>query len=687
MRSLARLLFPRGIAFIGGRECDIAIRKTRQLGFEGHLWPVNPRRPEIAGITTVPTVADLPEPPDAAFIAVKREPTIGIMADLARIGAGGAVVFASGFSETGDAHLQRALVDAAAGMPFLGPNCNGYVNFMSKAVLWPDEYGGGPCGRGVAIVAQSGNIAVNLTMLRRSLPVAGVFALGNQADVDLAQMVEALAQDERVTAIGLHIEGLRDVPAFVRAVEAARALKKPVVALKTGRSAVGARITLSHTDSLSGEDALYDALFRRIGVARASTITAFAETLKFLHVGGPATGTRLVSMSCSGGEAALVADLAEGRDVSFPAFDETGRANVEATLNELVTVGNPLDYQTFIWGDEDKLAATFTAALGGGFDTGLLILDVPTVPEADPSSWVVTADAFRRAALATGTRAAVVATLPECLPEDLAIRLSQAGIAPLVGLDDALTALESAAGIGVVWAGSAEGLRLLPGPRTLAQTRQLTEYDAKQILNSAGLAVPLGRIVSPAEAPSLARELGFPVVVKASDETLAHKTEAGGVALDLQTEAEVAEAAGRIGRLSGHVLVERMTRGAVCELLVGIRTDAQFGMALVIGAGGVLAELLRDTATLLLPTTRAAIEAALTGLRVAALIDGFRGRSGDRRAAVDAILAIARFAESRAGDLVDLDVNPLLVLPPGQGAVAVDALIRLMQDADGALSD
>ena len=311
-----------------------------------------------------------------------------------------------------------------------------------------------------------------------------------------------------------------------------------------------------------------------------------------------------------------------------------------------------------------------------------MILDVPTVPGADASSWVVTADAFRRAALATGTRAAVVATLAECLPEDLAARLSEAGIAPMVGLDDALTAFEGAAVIGAVWAEAEAGLRLLPGPRTLGPIRQLTEHDAKRLLGAAGLTVPPGRIVAPADAPAAARDIGFPVVVKASDEALAHKTEAGGVALHLQTEAEVAEAANRIGRVTGTVLVERMTRGAVCELLVGIKTDPQFGMALVIGAGGVLTELLRDTATLLLPTTRPAIEAALSRLRVAALIDGFRGRAGDRPATVDAILAIARFAEGRAGELIDLDVNPLLVLPARQGAVVVDALIRLTQDAE-----
>ena len=675
MRSLARLLFPRSIAVVGGRECEVAIRRTRALGFEGRIWPVNPRRSELAGLATFASVADLPEAPDAAFVAVRREPAIEVVRDLARMTAGGAVVFASGFSETGDVDLQRRLIEAAAGMPFLGPNCNGYVNFLAKAVLWPDEHGGGPCGRGVAIVAQSGNIAVNFTMLRRALPVAGVFALGNQADVDLAQMVETLAEDDRVTAIGLHIEGFGDVPAFVRAVERARTLRKPIVALKTGRSAAGARITLSHTASLSGEDALYDALFQRLGVGRVGSITAFAETLKLLHCGGPTAGPRLVSMSCSGGEAALVADMAEGRAVVFPAFDPEAEAKVSATLGGRVAVSNPLDYQTFIWGDADKLAATFAAALSGGFDAGVLVLDVPTVPDVDGSSWIVTADAFCRAADMTGARAALVATLPECWPEELASRLAQAGIAPLAGLDDAITAFETAAAIGRAWAAPAEELRLHPGPPAAIAALPMTEHAAKALLAAAGLGVPFGRVCAPAEAPRVASELGFPVVVKLSDPDLAHKTESNGVALGLRSEAAVAEAADRMGE--AELLVERMVEGAVCELVVGVKADPQFGLALVIGAGGILAELLADTATLLLPTTRSAIDAALSGLRVATLIEGYRGRSGDRDAALDAILALAHFAESLAGRLIELEVNPLLVLPPGGGAVAVDALLRL----------
>lgn len=674
MRSLDRLLFPRSIAFIGGRECDIAIRKTRQLGFPGRIFAVNPRRDSVGGVPTVATVADLPEAPDAAFVAIKREPTIDVVRDLARRGAGGAVVFASGFAETGSADLQAALVEAADGMPFLGPNCNGYVNLLSRAVLWADDHGGGPMERGVVVAAQSGNIAVNLTMLRRAVPLAGVFALGNQADVDLARMIETFARDERVTAIGLHIEGLKDVPAFLRAAQEARARGKPIVALKTGRSQAGARITLSHTSSLAGEDRLYDALFARCGIARVDTITAFAETLKLLHVAGPLPGTRLVSMSCSGGEAALIADLAERRAVSFPAFDAAGRARVEATLNDLVGVGNPLDYQTFIWGDEDKLAATFGAALQGGFDLGLLILDVPAVAGADPSSWITTAEAFRRAVRTTGVRGALVATLPECLPEALALSLAEDEITPLVGLDDALTAIEAAGVIGRALEGP-QPAPLLPGHSGEGAGRLLTEAEAKAQLAAFGLPVPAGETCRPEEAAAVAARLGFPVVVKAASLMLAHKSEAGGVALDLRTPEAVAAAAARMAALADQVLVERMATGAVCELIVGVKADPQFGLALVIGAGGVLAELIDDTVTLLLPASGAEIGAALGRLKAGRLIAGFRGRSGDRAATVAAIEAIARFAEARAGSLVELDVNPLLVLP--EGCVAVDALMRL----------
>ena len=485
-----------------------------------------------------------------------------------------------------------------------------------------------------------------------------------------------MREREEVTGIGLHFEGLRDVAAFAGAAALARRRRKPIVVLKTGRSAQGAAIAMSHTNSLAGEDTLYAALFERCGVARATSVTAFAEMLKLLHFGGPTAGTRLLSMSCSGGEAALVADMVADRGLTFPPFDAAAKAKVAATLNELVTVSNPLDYQTFIWGDGEQLEATFAAALSGGFDVGVLIVDVPTASGVDPASWIITVEAFARAAATTGARAATVASLPECLPEDLAERMGSAGIAALAGLDDALAALEAAAFIGRHWSEAPEPLPLIEVGRRGGAVVSMTEHAAKRMLAAAGLAVPEGIVCEPAGAADAAHRLGFPVVVKLSSAVIAHKTEAGGVALDLRTPEQVDRAAAAMAGVAGEVLVERMISGAVCELIVGIRVDPQFGLALVIGAGGVLAELVKDVATLLLPTTPEEIARALDRLAVARLIVGFRGKAGDRAAAVAAIEAVATFAQAHAGTLADLEINPLLVLAPEQGAVAADALVR-----------
>jgi acyl-CoA synthetase (NDP forming) len=679
--NLNRLLFPKSIAFIGGAECEVAIRQTLSLGYQGRIFAIHPKRADLVGIPCLRSVEELPIAPDAAFVAVKRDLAIDIIAALQARGAGGAVVYASGFSETGaeGQRLQDRLLEAAPNMPLMGPNCYGFVNYLARVALWPDEHGGTPRDKGVAIITQSGNIAVNLTMTRRGLPLAAIFTLGNQADVDIAKMLEALSEDDRITAIGLHIEGLKDPLSFAAAAEGARRRRKPVVALKTGRSEQGAKVAMSHTSSLAGTDRLYDALFERCGIARVHSLTAFVESLKFLHHGGPLNAGNIVSMSCSGGEAALIADMAEGRDLCFPPFDHRIKANIAATLNEYVAIDNPLDYHTFIWNQEGKLTSTFSAVLAGGFDLGMLILDIPTVLSMKPDTWLVTVDAFINAHQKTGARAAIVASLPECLSEPVAARLSDAGVAPMAGLDDALTAFEAAAFIGRSWARANQPPAMTFVPQRVGKPVLLTEHEAKKRLAEFGLTVPLGFVCKIEDAPVAARKLGFPVVVKASGKSIAHKTEAGGVALNLQSSNDVASAANRMKAITDHVLVERMVIGAVCELIIGIKSDPQFGLALVIGAGGILTELLNDAVTLLLPTTREDIEGALNRLRISKLLNGYRGNIGDRAAALNAIAAVARFAEAHAASLEELDVNPLLVMPKGEGVVAVDALIRMRE--------
>ena len=674
-RDLRPLLEPRSIVFVGGAECDVAIRKTLGLGFTGKIWAVHPKREQLGGVDTVKSASDVEGPVDAAFIAVKREPTVEVLRTLRSKGLQGAVIYASGFAETGDTGLQDELLAAADGIPLMGPNCYGFVNGLSRVALWPDEHGIVPGESGVAIITQSGNMACNLVTTMRGLPVALTCAIGNQADVDMAQLVESCARDPRITAIGLHIEGLRDVAAFARAAAVARELRKPIVVLKTGRSEQGARVTMSHTSSLSGADALYDALFRRYGVARVKSVSALVETLKFLHCGGAIADSRLVSMSCSGGEAALAADMALDRAVSFPPFTAATRERVAATLNEYVSVENPLDYHTFIWGQPEKLEATYSAVLAGGYDVAMLILDTPTHPATNPASWVVAARALVQAARNTGARAAVVATLHEGMPLDLANELAAAGVAPMMGLDDALTAFEAAAFIGRNWAQAEAPPSLGQAAVAAGEPVVHSEKAAKDLLATFGLIVPEGRVCAASDAVAVAEQLGYPVTLKVSSAAIAHKTEAGGVVLNLRSADEVADAAARLAKLSPEVLVERMVTGAVAELILGLMRDPQFGTALVVGAGGILTELLHDSATLLLPTSEAEIRAALAGLKSWPLVTGFRGRYGDAESVVRAVQALAAFAAAHAGRIEEVDVNPLLVT--ATGAVAVDALIRM----------
>ena len=685
--TLSRLLNPKSIAFIGGNECAIAITRTRELGFTGKIWAVHPKREELGGIATVKSVDDITGDIDAAFIAVKREPTVEIVCQLRAKDCGGAVIYAAGFAEAGATELQAELLKAANGMPLLGPNCYGFVNTLSRCALWPDEHGLKIRERGVAIITQSGNIACNFGMSNRALPLASLFAIGNQADVDMARMLEALAQDDRITAIGLHIEGLKDIPAFARSAEIARQHKKPVIALKTGRSEQGAKVTMSHTSSLSGADSLYDALFERHGIARMKSVTAFAETLKFLHHGGPLNDSRLVSMSCSGGEAALVADMASEKKVCFPPFNAETKSRVSATLNEFVSIDNPLDYHTFIWGDEPKLEVTFTATLSGGFDVGMLILDVPPHPHMNSAAWYKTSRAFTAAAKANKARAVIVASLPESMPLEMAAQLSAENITPMMGLDDALTAFEAAAFIGRSYsrhprAGGDPAKAQTPNPARswvpafagMTELGVMTEYAGKQLLKTFGLTVPDGKICTPENAVQTANQLGYPVALKISSATILHKTEAGGVALNLRNAEEVKAAATHMAKLGNELLIEKMVQGAVAELIIGLTRDPQFGLALVIGAGGIFTELLKDSVTLLLPTTQDEISRALKTLRIWKLIEGFRGKSGDQDATIAAIESICAFAAAYKDLIEELDINPLFVL--SSGAVAADALIK-----------
>ncbi len=676
--DLSRLLRPNSVAVYGGRYAEAVIAQCDAMGYRGEIWPLHPTREAILGRPCVRSAAELPASPDAAFIGVNREASIEIVRELNEIDAGGAVVFASGFGETGveGAALQAALVKAAGEMPILGPNCYGFINYLDGALLWPDVHGGGRAERGVALVMQSSNMAINVTMARRGLPLAYLVALGNQATVGVSRVVNALLRDERVSAIGLHLEGIGDAAAFVEAAEAAERKKVPIVALKIGRSIRSTRLTLSHTASLAGADNVMDALLERLSILRVHSLPALLETLKLLHVGGPLSGNRLVSLSCSGGEAALISDSAEGREVEFPEFDESTRSRIAATVNRLVTVSNPFDYHTFDWAYPDRLYRTHCEVMGHDHDLAALVIDYPKDEIGQSGYWDDAVDAFVRASESTGRRAAVIATLPECMPESRAGALIARGVAPLLGIDDALTAIEAAARAG---RGQFEKPLLSSAARGTGTVRTLSEWESKQALSQSGVVIPAGALCQREDEAILAAvNAAGPVAMKAISENLPHKSEAGAVLLDIQGDEAVAAAFHRLKALGDAVLVEPMIRGAIAELIVGAARDPVVGLHLLIGAGGVMAEVLRDVAVLLLPVTRDDVINGLRSLRLWPLLNGFRNRpAADFDAVAEAVLAVQRFAMDHHDTLEELDINPLMVRSRGQGAVAADALIRL----------
>lgn len=683
--GLARLLRPRHLAVFGGRFAEEVIRQSERIGFAGEVWPVNPGRETLAGRRCYPDVDSLPDAPDASFVAVPRETNVEIVDALSSRGAGGAVCYAAGFAEADDEGraLQAALVEAAGDLAVVGPNCYGVLNFLDGATLWPDVHGGARLDEGVAIITQSGNVGISITMQQRSLPLAYLISVGNQAVLSVADYIEALIADPRIKAIGIHIESVDDVARFSRAAVKARAARVPLVALKVGRSELGARAALSHTSSLTGNDACYEALFRRLHIARVHGLAEFLEALKLLAVVGPLPGRRVASVSCSGGEAALVADTAGSLAMELPAFDASTQRRLEALLGPMVHVTNPLDYHTYIWGRPDDQRECFAAVIAGGFDVTVNVFDYLN-PELDHTrDWDNTLAALVEAARGAATPAVVVSTLPENLPGPVRERLLAAGIAPLLGLEAGMTALGVAMDVGAWFADGAEApLPVTVSDGVATDAGLLAEWQAKDTLARFGVTVPRGALVDVEHLSERAADIGYPVVLKAAVPDLAHKTEAGAVVVGIPNAEVLRAAAERMAHLGDRFLVEAMVPSPVAELIVGVTRDPQFGLVLTIGAGGALVELLADVRTLLFPVSEASIAEALDSLRVSKLLDGYRGGApGDRAAAIEAILKIAAYAEANGSHLEELDVNPLMVLPRGGGAVAVDALIRKREES------
>jgi acetate---CoA ligase (ADP-forming) len=630
----------------------------------------------------VPTLCDLPGPVDAVGVAVPARAVPEAIEDAVAIGCGGAVIVSAGLGEvaSGREFQERLVATAtAASFPVCGPNGNGIVNFTARAGLWGDSVQSLPVG-GVAMISQSGNVAVNALGSRRGTGFHTVISTGNQAVCDASDWLGALSASDGVRSIAMFLESDGDGERFAEALARCAERGIGVAILKVGSSAAGASAAVAHTGSLAGDQRIFRALTEEAGACWARNPHELLELSRVLAEprARPDRSGGLAVLTCSGGDSGISADEADRIGVALPPLGPATRERLADLLPEAATIGNPLDYTSQIWGERERLAA-IVAAVGEdpAIDQMVIFHDTPNELSAETEpQWRATRDGLADGAERAGTASIFASTLPDLIDGEIITELAGRGLAAAGGL---FTAIHCAT----------ELRRATPDPERLravaaAAARAgggaggpwIAEAEAKAMLAAAGIPVPDMRTAAdPEEAVAAAAAIGSPVALKLSSPGLQHKSEAGAIELGLTGAGAVRAAASRLLALpaaaGGELLVEAMAAPGP-ELLIAARADAVVP-ALVVGLGGIWTEAFADVAILPLPASPERVEAALRGLRGAALLTGSRGTEP-----ID--LGAVATAASQAGELLLdqglelLELNPLIA--GSDDCVAVDAVAR-----------
>ena len=694
--NFERLIKPKHIAFIGGADAEIAIGEAKRAGFKGFIWPVNPRRDQLGGHKCFQTLEDLPSAPDAVYLAIPRDHALKAVKDLAKLGAGGIVCYTAGFGEADPVgqEAENLLAEYAGDMALIGPNCYGLINYVDEVALWPFAHGGSCPGYGAAIITQSGMFSSDITMSQRSLPLSYMVSAGNQTVMSLADFIDILCEKPEVRAIGLHIEGLSDVSLFEKAALKALGLNKPVVALKTGTSKIGSTLTLSHTGSLSGSKELYEALFKRTGVISVNNPSQFLETLKYLCVSGCPKQENIIGFTCSGGGATMLADKAEDIGLKFPNFNKEKSDKLVGLLPEIATLSNPLDYTTPIWGQPEKTRPVFQEAMNQGLvHSAILVQDYPA-KGLDESLVYYRNDAlaFAQAAADNNLPAAICSTIPENFDKETRDLLISLGISPMQGIHEALNAIKHA----TTWNKNranildAKSSCVFEVVANLEQLNVLDEYESKVLLKKNGFNIPQGKLCLDELNSNDSESLDFPIALKMVSSKILHKTELNAVALNIKSDLELRTAVTKMrssvskkapNLVSNRYLIEEMANTPLAELIVGIRSDPQFGLSLTIGSGGILVDLIGDVSTIMLPTHSGEIREVIKHLKVFKLLDGFRGKPKVKlEVVVDVIMKLVIFAEENINLISEIEINPMFVYE--DSVLMVDALISAFDKYD-----
>lgn len=672
---------------IGGRPVHL----LRRHGYAGAIYPINPKGGEIQGLPAYARLADTPEAPELALIAVPAAHTVQAVEDCAARGVRAVVVLSSGFAEAGaqGAAWQAAMRATALrhGMRLLGPNCLGTVGVAERAigsfsVALEDYY---PRPGAIGIVSQSGNIgSYTLQLLvQRGVGISRMVTTGNEAEVDLADGIAALARDPATRVILCCMETCRDGERLTQALAIAREHQTPVVVLKIGATEQGQAAAASHTGALAGSDAVIDAVLRRHGALRVRSHEDLVEIGQALSQLLPHSLPRkpaVTLVAASGGFGIMMADAMSDAGLALPALAAATRARIHEVLPGAST-NNPVDASAQISSRPDILFEVLSALQEDpGEATTVLFLSLGLYSSRLRDIYLQALAQLRAAypqrpliIISRGPADAVVQIQALGIPVFSSIDAAARGIAALVRQAELLAAEQPPAA-----PARSAGTRL-------PEAAFRNEYAAKQVLIDAGFEVPLERSVRDADAAVQAAEaLGYPVVLKILSEDIAHKTEAGGVALNLADAAAVRAASARIfasvaahapqARIEG-LLVAPMLRGGT-ELIAGISRDPVFGPVVMVGMGGIYAEVLRDVAVQPAPVSQAQALAMIRSLRLFPLLDGARGQArADIDAAARAVARLSEFACTHRDQVGEIDLNPILVRPAGQGIAILDALM------------
>jgi len=691
----ASLTAPRSVALVGASD-DVTriggrpLRYMRESGFKGRIFPVNPSRAQVQGLAAFASIRDLPEVPDTAILAVPASATLQAVEDCAARGISSAVIFSAGFAETGAEGLAlqaRILATAReAGLRLLGPNCLGVFNPATgyygtfSVILDTEQIAPGPVG----IVSQSGAYGAHLAHLARArgLGISQWVTTGNEADIDLSEALEWMVRQPQTQVVMAYAEGVRDRDSFVRALECARDHGKPVVFMKTGRSSVGAAAAVSHTAALAGSDAVFDAVLRQYGAHRAATT---AEQIDVAYVCAPGrypATDRIGIFTMSGGFGIQLADDAEAVGLDVAPMPQAAQDELLSML-PYASPRNPVDATAQAVSDLGMLTRCVqTMMKRGGYDLFAGILGT------GPASRTFAAPL--RAALLEGfdTSDTAIRALTMSAPRDVVRSYEAAGF--LVFEDGSALAHALGALARIRDALARRDPSPAPMPPLPLPDGPLSEAGARAILSQVGIPFAAGYLATDPEGAAVAAAaMGFPVVAKICSPDILHKTEIGGVAVNLTDAQAVREATAAIlarareaapqARIEG-VLVSPMIYGGV-ETIIGVARDPVMGPVVMFGLGGIHVEVLRDVTFRAAPFSVDEAQRMIREIRGFAILQGVRGAApADTDALAQLLSDLSRFAIAHRERVVSIDLNPVRVMPEGQGVIALDALIELEKE-------